>query len=132
MSKIKQVYNSIAVIPKMHMMKNYVQKKYVLWRTIFILLSILSIAVSASVVVLNLYSIRWNSYPNETMAMFVAISFISSISTFLISIQSFLNLSNRKNKLRDNLARSNEITLELKAKTDLSQEDIDNISELFS
>ncbi|MGZ9762599.1 hypothetical protein ACXYRQ_03955 [Mycoplasma sp. 394] len=132
MSKIKQVYNSIAVIPKMHIMKNYVQKKYVLWRTIFILLSILSIAVSASVVVLNLYSIRWNSYPNETMATFVAISFISSISTFLISIQSFLNLSNRKNKLRDNLARSNEITLELKAKTDLSQEDIDNISELFS
>ncbi|UWW00983.1 hypothetical protein NW064_00770 [Mycoplasmopsis felis] len=58
-------------------------------------------------------------------------SLIASISTFFISFQSFLNITNRKYILKENIAKNDEITSILKDKTELIQEEIDNIMELF-
>ncbi|WP_322935527.1 hypothetical protein RRG37_00625 [Mycoplasmopsis felis] len=120
-----------AIHIKIQLSKKMIYKKFIIYRLTFILLSILSIFISSSIVVLNLYSIRWNDFPKQTMAFFFAMSLIASISTFFISFQSFLNITNRKYILKENIAKNDEITSILKDKTELIQEEIDNIMELF-
>ncbi|TDV24358.1 hypothetical protein BCF59_0320 [Mycoplasmopsis mustelae] len=133
MKKIKKTYNDdLSFDDKMHLIYDKVRRKFLISKIFFISFSMLSIVLSALIVVLNLYSIRWNEYPEQTMVYFIAMALITSILTFIISIQSFLNISNRKNKIKENIVKTSELILELEEKTDLSQEDLDNINELLN
>ncbi|MCU9939925.1 hypothetical protein NW739_04280 [Mycoplasmopsis felis] len=74
---------------KIQLSKKMIYKKFIIYRLTFILLSILSIFISSSVVVLNLYSIRWNDFPKQTMAFFFAMSLIDQFLHSLFRFNPF-------------------------------------------
>ncbi|TNK94552.1 hypothetical protein C4M98_04235, partial [Mycoplasmopsis pullorum] len=77
--------------------------------------------------VLNLYSIRYNTFPQETMIYFVVISFISVAITTLIAIQSLLSVSNKIAKMKQNLQKNID-TLEALSQThNLTKEQVDDL-----
>ncbi|TNK91483.1 hypothetical protein C4M98_06795, partial [Mycoplasmopsis pullorum] len=67
--------NRINVIKKADNLAKVANKKYFKSKGIYIFLSLASIFISATTIVLNLYSIRYNTFPQETMIYFVVISF---------------------------------------------------------
>lgn len=78
-------------------------------RFLFISMSLISIIISASSIILNLYAIRYNVLPVQTMSLFVAIAVISSVITFLVTIQSFFNITESKNKLEQSVEKRTEL-----------------------
>ncbi|WP_027121419.1 hypothetical protein [Mycoplasma leonicaptivi] len=122
----------IEIESKFSKTKKLLLKKYYLQRSIFLIMSLTSIIISAVIVILNLYSIRWNEYPQSTMIFFVIIAIISSVTTFIISIQSFINISNKKNSLKQNIESTKELIKNLENKTEISQDDLDSITEIMS
>ncbi|MBN3534679.1 hypothetical protein [Mycoplasma procyoni] len=108
-----------------------IKRKVFSSRTIFITLNVLAIIISSLVVVLNLYAIRWNERPVETMDYFVDIAIMSASTTFFLSLQAFLGITNRKNKLKQNIDKIDEIIEMVKEKDNLDQDDLDSISEIL-
>ncbi|CCP23977.1 hypothetical protein [Mycoplasmopsis cynos] len=99
---------------------------------IFFSLSILGIFISTLIIILNLYAIRWNERPYDTMYIFVHIAIVSAFTTFFLSVQAFLNISKRKQELSQNISKIDEIIELISTKEQLNQEDIDNISEVIN
>ncbi|AKF41246.1 hypothetical protein MCANUFG4_00758 [Mycoplasmopsis canis UFG4] len=106
-------------------------KKYLISKWVFITLNLTGIAIAALIVILNLYAIRWNERPSETMHFFVQIALISAFTTFFLGVQAFLNISNKKAKTKQNIQKIEEIINILEKKENIEQEDLDNISEVL-
>ncbi|WBP84114.1 hypothetical protein [Mycoplasmopsis edwardii] len=106
-------------------------KKYLISRWTFIILSLTGIIIAALIVILNLYAIRWNEKPVETMDLFVKIALTSAFTTFFLTIQAFLNISGTKSKVKQNVDKINEIVDLVQNKETLEQEDVDNIFEVL-
>ncbi|WP_324672451.1 hypothetical protein U5U50_02450 [Mycoplasma sp. 888] len=120
--------NSINDIDKV---KNSVYFKYITSKTLFTLLNVISIFLSASIIVLNLYSIRFNILPDKTMDLFVAIALFSVITTMLVSIQSFLAITNKTNEYKDKISRNIEFLKEFKEQTQITDDDIEVIKQII-
>lgn len=119
--------NRINVIKKADNLAKVANKKYFKSKGIYIFLSLASIFISATTIVLNLYSIRYNTFPQETMIYFVVISFISVAITTLIAIQSLLSVSNKIAKMKQNLQKNID-TLEALSEThNLTKEQVDDL-----
>lgn len=56
---------------------------------IFFSLSILGIFISTLIIILNLYAIRWNERPYDTMYIFVHIAIVSAFTTFFCQFKLF-------------------------------------------
>ncbi|QDF64746.1 hypothetical protein [Mycoplasma nasistruthionis] len=117
---------------KIDKVKQSAYKKLISSSAIIVSLSILAILISSLIIVLNLYSIRYNEFPKQTMALFVALAVISVVITLIFAIQTFLAITNYKNKLDENVSKNKELIQNLKQKTDLNQEDIDLISDILN
>ncbi|MFV9451493.1 hypothetical protein ACNF36_00995 [Mycoplasma sp. 4463] len=126
--KNKLQINSINDIDKV---KNRVYFKYITSKTLFTLLNVISIFLSASIIVLNLYSIRFNILPDKTMDLFVAIALFSVIITMLVSIQSFLAITNKTNEYKDKISRNVEFLKEFKEQTQITDNDIEVIKQII-
>ncbi|MEA4162405.1 hypothetical protein [Mycoplasma sp. 4404] len=126
--KNKLQINSINDIDKA---KNRVYFKYITSKTLFTLLNVISIFLSASIIVLNLYSIRFNILPDKTMDLFVAIALFSVIITMLVSIQSFLAITNKTNEYKDKISRNVEFLKEFKEQTQITDNDIEVIKQII-
>ncbi|WP_051789175.1 hypothetical protein [Mycoplasma buteonis] len=118
---------NIPCLTKMSVAKKIIKRKYILDKSFFIFLSLLAIVISATTLIWNLWSIRFNKVPEETMDYFVAIACLTAFVTFTVSIQSFLNIQDRKNTLKENISRNQELLNEVEQGKDLTQEDIDQI-----
>ncbi|UUM20289.1 hypothetical protein NPA13_02405 [Mycoplasma sp. 2045] len=126
--KNKLQINSINDIDKV---KNRVYFKYITSKTLFTLLNVISIFLSASIIVLNLYSIRFNILPDKTMDLFVAIALFSIIITMLVSLQSFLAITNKTNEYKDKISRNVEFLKEFKEQTQITDNDIEVIKQII-
>ncbi|MEA4134352.1 hypothetical protein VBM90_00830 [Mycoplasma sp. 2704] len=126
--KNKLQINNINDIDKV---KNRVYFKYITSKTLFTLLNVISIFLSASIIVLNLYSIRFNILPDKTMDLFVAIALFSVIITMLVSIQSFLAITNKTNEYKDKISRNVEFLKEFKEQTQITDNDIEVIKQII-
>ncbi|VEU78404.1 Uncharacterised protein [Mycoplasmopsis columbinasalis] len=109
-------------------LKNTINKKYKIGRWVFSTLSILNIIMAAVIIMLNLYSIRFNTYAKSTMYLFVTIAILSSIITFLIALKTFLNLTDKISKIKGNIAKTQDIIKDLETKTEVTAEDVDLIN----
>ncbi|WP_426461554.1 hypothetical protein [Mycoplasma hafezii] len=112
---------------KIKKIKNVLLRKYWISRSLFVTLSILAIVISAATVILNLWSIRFNKVPDTTMSYFVSIAVLTSAMSLIVSIQSFLNIQDRKSTLTNNVNQNNELLSEFKNGKELTQEDLDQI-----
>ncbi|WP_223211684.1 hypothetical protein [Mycoplasmopsis columbinasalis] len=83
---------------------------------------------AAVIIMLNLYSIRFNTYAKSTMYLFVTIAILSSIITFLIALKTFLNLTDKISKIKGNIAKTQDIIKDLETKTEVTAEDVDLIN----
>ncbi|QZE12656.1 hypothetical protein [Mycoplasma sp. Ms02] len=106
-----------------------VQSKERKSKYIFYALSITAIIISSLTILLNLYSIRYNKFPIETMALFVAIAIITAVVTFIIALQSFLNITNFKNKIKDNLEKNQNALSQIEKAEYLTKEEVDSLTE---
>ncbi|WLP85792.1 hypothetical protein [Mycoplasma seminis] len=105
--------------------------KYNFSRFFFVILNVIAIFIAASIVILNLYAIRFNKYPEDTMLFFVLIAVLSVVTTLIVSIQSFLGITNKKAKLHDNVVNIQEVISDISTKNSLTVEDYDNIAKLI-
>lgn len=108
-----------------------VLKKYLVSKFFFIFLSVLTLAVSSAIIILNLYSIRFNEYPLQTMIYFVSIAFISVVVTLLISIQSFFNVTDKISVLEENINTNIKRIEKYKENNEITREDIDELMKTF-
>ncbi|SJZ61654.1 hypothetical protein [Mycoplasmopsis verecunda] len=91
---IEEKNNQINI--KSNKLKNKTHKKYILSRAFFVFLNVLAIFISASIVILNLYAIRFNEFPDKTMIFFVLIAVLSVVTTLVVSVQIFLGITDKK------------------------------------
>ncbi|EGV00039.1 hypothetical protein [Mycoplasmopsis columbina] len=115
------------VVDKINKLEKKVNFKYKRGRYFFIALSLINIFISAAIIILNLYSIRFNTYAKETMIFFVVIAIISTVITFIISVKTFLNITDKSSQISQNIDKNQEILETLKDKNELSSEDIEAI-----
>ncbi|MGY5139468.1 hypothetical protein ACUZ9N_01910 [Mycoplasmopsis gallinarum] len=102
------------------------------WRHgLFIFLNILTILIAAGMIVLNLYSIRFNIFADQTMIYFVLMSILSTVITFLVTVKSFLNIQDKKTQLTQSLLKNQETLSQIQEKKSISEEDVDNITSTF-
>ncbi|OAB49013.1 hypothetical protein [Mycoplasmopsis gallinarum] len=102
------------------------------WRQgLFIFLNILTILIAAGMIVLNLYSIRFNIFADQTMIYFVLMAILSTVITFLVTVKSFLNIQDKKTQLTQNLLKNQETLSQIQEKKSISEEDVDNITSTF-
>ncbi|WP_406614576.1 hypothetical protein ACJA23_01350 [Mycoplasma corogypsi] len=107
-------------------------KKFIISRTTFIFLSVIILIISSTIMVLNLSSIRFNQHPIETLGLFIGIATINVMTTFVITIQSFLNITDAKSKVENKIENIKNSLETLKEQTDVTQEDVDLLSEIFN
>ncbi|QGZ97636.1 hypothetical protein GE118_02355 [Mycoplasma sp. NEAQ87857] len=111
--------------------EKFIKNKYFKSKSIFIILSILSISIASLTVVLNLFSIRYNEANNTIMTLFITIAIINVIGTFCVSIQSFFNITNKKNILNENIEQ-NQLTIKnIQENKDITEKDLENIIQTF-
>ncbi|WP_245599317.1 hypothetical protein [Mycoplasmopsis iners] len=123
--RTKQEMNEILL--KIESLSEKMNRKYKISRAFFITLNLINIFISAAIIVLNLYSIRFNTYAKETMIFFVIIAFLSTFITFIISIKTFINFSDKSGKLQQNVDKNSELLQLIQAKNTISEEDAENI-----
>ncbi|MEE3928533.1 hypothetical protein V2E24_03000 [Mycoplasmopsis ciconiae] len=124
---MKKINNKLSI--KISDLDSISKRKYIVSRGIFVFSSLLTLLIAAATVLLNLFAIRFNAFPQETLALFISISIITFIITFLISIQSFLNIKNIKNIITSNIeTNKNAIDLFKDNKT-LTKEQVDQLTE---
>ncbi|MFV8414106.1 hypothetical protein ACNQ2I_02935 [Mycoplasma sp. Z355B] len=116
---------------KVHKLKRKSFNKYIISRSFFVFLNVLAIFIAASIVILNLYSIRFNKYPDTTMVYFVLIAVLSVITTLVVSLQSFFGITDKKTTLKDTISNLDEVINAISAKDDLSTEEYDKIIKLL-
>lgn len=100
-------------------------KKFRKSKRIFIALSLTSLCISAATIILNLYAIRFNIYPVELMHLFVAISIIGVLVSFIVSVQSFFNFSNEKYLLKEKIENNLETIKKIEENDTADVEDLD-------
>ncbi|MHA3838636.1 hypothetical protein [Mycoplasma sp. HF14] len=123
--------NNVDLHTKIQKLKKKSFGKYIFSRGFFVFLNVLAIFIAASIVILNLYSIRFNKYPDLTMVYFVLIAVISVITTLVVSIQSFFGITDKKTRLKENISNLDDIITALEKKQDLSTEEYDKIIKLL-
>lgn len=74
-------------------------KKYFNSRAWFIALNVLSFALVASMVILNIYAIKKNPYP-DTVKLYVSIAILTGFMGLITSIVSFFTLNKNTNKFK--------------------------------
>lgn len=74
-------------------------KKYFNSRTWFIVLNVLSFVLVASMVILNIYAIKKNPYP-DTIKFYVSIAILTGFMGLITSIVSFFTLNKNTNKFK--------------------------------
>ncbi|WGI36644.1 DUF4231 domain-containing protein [Mesomycoplasma lagogenitalium] len=84
------------------------QRKLFVSYTIFAILNIILIIMSSLMVVINLYSLRFNQFPDipgteGTIYYLIIVTSISAFVTFLTSISSFFSFSERRAKLNSDI-----------------------------
>ncbi|MHA3826019.1 hypothetical protein [Mycoplasma sp. BRA285] len=128
---VTEYKNNVDLHTKIQKLKKKSFRKYIFSRGFFVFLNVLAIFIAASIVILNLYSIRFNKYPDLTMVYFVLIAVISVITTLVVSIQSFFGITDKKTRLKENISNLDDIITALEKKQDLSTEEYDKIIKLL-
>lgn len=108
-----------------------VLRKYLISKYCFVFLSVLTLVISSIIIILNLYSIRFNEYPHQTMIYFVSIAFISVVVTLLISVQSFFNITDKITVFEDNINTNLKRIDKYKENNEITREDIDDLMKTF-
>lgn len=108
-----------------------VLSKYLISKYCFVFLSVLTLVISSIIIILNLYSIRFNEYPHQTMIYFVSIAFISVVVTLLISVQSFFNITDKITVFEDNINTNLKRIDKYKENNEITREDIDDLMKTF-
>ncbi|QNM93915.1 hypothetical protein H9M94_01420 [Mycoplasma sp. Pen4] len=107
-------------------------RKYIFSKAFFIFFNILAILISSSIIILNLFSIRFNPFPKETLTLFVLIAVFSVFITLLIGINTLLAIQDKKSILNNNIQRAQEIIDTISEKDDLDNEDVEAINEILN
>ncbi|MFV8470253.1 hypothetical protein [Mycoplasma sp. VS509_3] len=123
--------NNTNLHDKVHKLKRKSFNKYIFSRSFFVFLNVLAILIAASIVILNLYSIRFNKYPDATMVYFVLIAVLSVITTLVVSLQSFFGITDKKTTLKDTISNLDDAINNIANKDDLTAEDYDRITKLL-
>ncbi|WP_369027509.1 hypothetical protein [Mycoplasmopsis synoviae] len=89
-------------------------KKHRVSYGVWVFLNFLSVFITSVIIILNLYAIRYNPRPDETMSFFVAIAILSATITFLVSIRTFFAISDKKEKLNYIIAENQNYIEQLK------------------
>lgn len=108
-----------------------VLRKYWVSKYCFVFLSVLTLVISSIIIILNLYSIRFNEYPHQTMIYFVSIAFISVVVTLLISVQSFFNITDKITVFEENINTNLKRIDKYKENNEITREDIDDLMKTF-
>lgn len=74
-------------------------KKYINSRAWFILLNVISLVLVASMIVLNLYAIKKNPYP-DTKLLYVVIAILTGFLGLMTSAVSFFTLNKNSNRFK--------------------------------
>ena len=75
-------------------------KKYIRSRLWFIILNVLSFVLVASMVILNIYAIKKNPFP-DTIKLYVSIAILTGFVGLLTSLVSFFTLNKNSNKYKE-------------------------------
>lgn len=94
------------------------RRKYLISQTIFITINLIIIFSTSALLILNLYTIKYNDVYLNVKPFFVALTVISGFSTFMVAISSFLNFKNKKNEY-ENQIKEIEALLEAKNQEDI-------------
>ncbi|WP_025755637.1 hypothetical protein [Mycoplasmopsis cricetuli] len=120
--KHKQLYEEVIVKST---------KKYRLSFYGFVFINILAIFITASIIILNLFAIRYNPFPKETMIFFILLAIIGVVISFISSVQTFLSIKDSKDVLKNNIEVNENMIEKINKKDQITREDIDNILNTF-
>ncbi|UUM20050.1 MULTISPECIES: hypothetical protein [unclassified Mycoplasma] len=102
-------------------------KKYLKSYYIFVFLNMVLIFITAASIILNLFAIRYNPFPEKTMIYFILLSCISVIIAFLSSVQTFLSIKDQKDSMSNNIQIKIQILDKLNSNEAITREEIDNM-----
>lgn len=116
---------------KYHEILSVSSKKYFKSYYVFVALNIIAITIAAATIVLNLFGMRYNPFPEETMVLFLIISIISVAISFILSVQTFLSIKDSKNNLQNNIETNQSMIDKIQNKEKITRDEIDQILNTF-
>ncbi len=96
------------------------KKKYLISRSIFVIINVFVFTASALLIVLNLFTLKYNDQFPEIKDIFIALAIITGIGTFFISIVSAFQWKEKKQKYSEQIAAISKIS---EHKEEISNED---------
>ena len=79
------------------------KKKYLVSRIIFVVINVFVFTASALLIVLNLFTLKYNDQFPEIKDIFIALAIITGIGTFFISIVSAFQWKEKKQKYNNQI-----------------------------
>ncbi len=86
------------------------KKKYLISRIIFVVINVFVFTASALLIVLNLFTLKYNDQFPEIKDIFIALAIITGIGTFFISIVSAFQWKEKKQKYNNQIAAISKIS----------------------
>ncbi|UUD35893.1 hypothetical protein NPA08_02900 [Mycoplasmopsis citelli] len=106
-------------------------KKYRKSYYLFVFLNVSLILITAASIILNLFALRYNPFPDETMIYFILLSCTSVVIAFLTSVQTFLSIKDQKQSLSNNIDIKRAMIVKIQNNEPITREEIDNILNTF-
>ncbi|VEU74425.1 Uncharacterised protein [Mycoplasmopsis citelli] len=106
-------------------------KKYRKSYYLFVFLNVSLILITATSIILNLFALRYNPFPDETMIYFILLSCTSVVIAFLTSVQTFLSIKDQKQSLSNNIDIKRAMIVKIQNNEPITREEIDNILNTF-
>jgi uncharacterized membrane protein YesL len=86
------------------------KKKYLVSRITFVVINVFVFTASALLIVLNLFTLKYNDQFPEIKDIFIALAIITGIGTFFISIVSAFQWKEKKQKYNDQIVAISKIS----------------------
>lgn len=97
----------------------------------FVGLNVALIVITALTIILNLFAMRYNPYPQQTMIYFVLLAVFAVIISFISSVQTFLSIKDQKTSIGNNIYLNEQIIERIQNKEIITRDDIDDILNTF-
>ncbi|VEU76561.1 hypothetical protein [Mycoplasmopsis columboralis] len=97
----------------------------------FVGLNVALIVITALTIILNLFAMRYNPYPQQTMIYFVLLAIFAVIISFISSVQTFLSIKDQKTSIGNNIYLNEQIIERIQNKDIITRDDIDDILNTF-
>ncbi len=86
------------------------RKKYLYSKSMFVLINVFVFVASALLIVLNLFTLKYNDQFTEVKDIFIALTIITGVGTFFISIVSAFQWKEKKEKYNNQILAISKIS----------------------